>query len=74
MRNLLVKSALSGRGSRGVLVNGVDVSEVENHAVLTSGGPLVITGRKSFTNAFTAHHLVAGKAKYCIHIFNLKTY
>ncbi|XP_071544605.1 uncharacterized protein [Panulirus ornatus] len=59
VRNLKINSTLSGRGSKRVLVNGVDASEIRNQAVLTSGGSSVIRGRKTFVNAFTANHLNA---------------
>ncbi|XP_071543754.1 uncharacterized protein [Panulirus ornatus] len=59
VRNLKINSTLSGRGSKGVLVNGVDLSEMRNQAVLTSDGSSIVRGRKTFVNAFTADHLNA---------------
>ncbi|XP_042218448.1 uncharacterized protein LOC121863747 [Homarus americanus] len=57
--SLTVITALSGiGGTGGVLVNGVDVSDIAARAVLATGGTFIITGRKTFIHGFHTHHLV----------------
>ncbi|XP_071544735.1 uncharacterized protein [Panulirus ornatus] len=55
--SMTVTRALSGIGIEGVLVNGIDVSDVATRVVLATGGTYIIKGRKTFTNGFHTYHL-----------------
>ncbi|XP_047468903.1 uncharacterized protein LOC125025063 isoform X1 [Penaeus chinensis] len=46
----VVKSDLSGLDEDGILIDNLNVTEVSEKAVLTSGGPYHIFGRKTFSN------------------------
>ncbi|XP_069173442.1 uncharacterized protein [Procambarus clarkii] len=57
VKTLEVKTVMGGDG--GVLVNGVNISDVASRAVLTTGGPVMVTGKKLFTKGLAVDQLVA---------------
>ncbi|XP_042865449.1 uncharacterized protein LOC122249022 isoform X2 [Penaeus japonicus] len=57
VNELTVRTSLFGLGLDGVLVDGLNVTEVKEKAVLTSGGLYHITGRKMFSNNLTVTSL-----------------
>nr|XP_053634704.1 uncharacterized protein LOC128690173 [Cherax quadricarinatus] len=59
VKHVEVKSAVSGGSSGGVLLNGVNITDVHSRAVYADGGSVEIVGRKVFLNALSVHHLVA---------------
>ncbi|KAK8395748.1 hypothetical protein O3P69_005682 [Scylla paramamosain] len=54
---LEVKAGVGGVDSAGVLLNGVDLSEVQRRAVRRDGGTYVLQGRKVFTAGLATHRL-----------------
>ncbi|XP_064112419.1 uncharacterized protein LOC135219519 [Macrobrachium nipponense] len=57
---LRVRLSVSGRSGGKVLVNGLDISNIAARAVLKTGGTVLISGVKTFSNGFIVDNLVAG--------------
>ncbi|XP_068220723.1 uncharacterized protein [Palaemon carinicauda] len=68
---LRVRSSVSGRGGGGVLVNGLDLSEIARRAVLKTGGTVLISGVKSFSNGFIVDNLVVAGSLGGVPVSNL---
>ena len=70
---LEVKAGVGGVGGDGVLLNGVDLSEVARRAVRRDGGTYVLQGRKVFTAGFSTYSLRTGEPP-CTSTLNFKVY
>lgn len=55
--NLKVKTSLHGSGVEGVLINTMNVTDVNTHAVHLTGGPYMITGDKTFNSGLSVGEL-----------------
>lgn len=55
--NAKVKTSLHGSGAQGVLINNMNVTDVDVHAVHLTGGPYLITGDKTFNSGLNVEKL-----------------
>nr|APA05127.1 polephole-like protein [Penaeus vannamei] len=55
--NAKVKTSLHGSGAQGVLINNMNVTDVDVHAVHLTGGPYLITGDKIFNSGLNVEKL-----------------
>ncbi|XP_071544738.1 uncharacterized protein [Panulirus ornatus] len=62
MVNSLVVTSLSSLSKNGVLVNGVNITNLEMQAVLARGHTFVITGEKTFSIGFSTDNLSVNKS------------
>ncbi|XP_063609338.1 uncharacterized protein LOC134783408 [Penaeus indicus] len=69
--NLKVKTSLHGSGVEGVLIDAMNVTDVNIHAVHLTGGPYLITGDKTFSSGLSVGELVISESLAGVPVANL---